>query len=190
MTKLSDTQLVILNAACKRDDRLILPLPSNLKGGAAQKVIQSLIGKALIDEIRAKRTEPVWRTPDDGQGVTLVITDAGLSALGIVPDASPQPATQAPAKRKAAEAAAAPEVRATAAADAKEDMTPIGTKQGQLIAMLRRAEGATIAEIMEAMGWLAHTVRGAIAGALKQKLGLEVVSEKVEGRGRVYRVVA
>ena len=52
--------------------------------------------------------------------------------------------------------------------------------------MLRRQEGATVAEIMVATGWLAHTVRGAIAGALKRKLGLAVRSEKVEGRGRVY----
>jgi hypothetical protein len=41
---------------------------------------------------------------------------------------------------------------------------------------------------MSATGWLSHTVRGAIAGALKKKLGLNVTSEKVEGRGRVYRI--
>jgi hypothetical protein len=63
-----------------------------------------------------------------------------------------------------------------------------GTKQAALIAMLRRAEGATVAEIMTATGWQAHTVRGAIAGALKKKLGLAVSSEKIETRGRVYRI--
>ncbi|CDK97900.1 conserved protein of unknown function [Magnetospirillum gryphiswaldense MSR-1 v2] len=63
-----------------------------------------------------------------------------------------------------------------------------GTKQEALIAMLKRPEGACIAEIMEATGWLAHTIRGAIAGALKKKLGLTVASEKVDGRGRVYRI--
>jgi hypothetical protein len=52
--------------------------------------------------------------------------------------------------------------------------------------MLRAPEGATIAEIVAATGWLPHTVRGAIAGALKKKLGLDVASEKIEGRGRVY----
>jgi hypothetical protein len=46
--------------------------------------------------------------------------------------------------------------------------------------------GATIKEIMAATGWQSHTVRGAMAGALKKKLGLEVTSEKVEDRGRVY----
>ena len=64
------------------------------------------------------------------------------------------------------------------------------SKQAQLIAMLRRAKGATIDEIVEALEWQPHTVRGAIAGALKKKLGLDVTSEKDEKRGRVYRIVA
>ena len=54
--------------------------------------------------------------------------------------------------------------------------------------MLRARNGVTIAEIMDATGWLSKTVRGAIAGALKKKLGLKVTSEKVERRGRVYRI--
>lgn len=54
--------------------------------------------------------------------------------------------------------------------------------------MLRREEGATIDEIIAATGWQAHTVRGAKAGALKKKLGLEATSEKVDERGRVYRI--
>jgi len=52
-----------------------------------------------------------------------------------------------------------------------------------MIAMLRRPEGATIAQICEATEWQSHTVRGAFAGALKKKRGLEVTSEKVEGKG-------
>lgn len=52
--------------------------------------------------------------------------------------------------------------------------------------MLRAPDGATIEEIMAATGWQSHTARGAMAGALKKKLGLEVTSEKIEGRGRVY----
>ena len=65
-----------------------------------------------------------------------------------------------------------------------------GTKQATLIAMLRMPNGATIEEIMAATGWQSHTVRGAMAGALKKKLGLEVTSEKVENRGRVYKLPA
>jgi hypothetical protein len=60
------------------------------------------------------------------------------------------------------------------------------SKQAQLIAMLKRAKGASIDEIVEAFDWQPHTVRGAIAGALKKKLGLDVTSEKDEKRGRVY----
>jgi hypothetical protein len=54
--------------------------------------------------------------------------------------------------------------------------------------MLGRAAGATIEEIVAATGWQPHTVRGAFAGALKKRLRLTIASEKVGGRGRVYRV--
>ena len=64
-----------------------------------------------------------------------------------------------------------------------------GTKQAALVAMLRRPEGATIAEVVEATGWQPHTVRGALAGVLKKRLGLVIASEKAEARGRVYRIV-
>jgi hypothetical protein len=62
------------------------------------------------------------------------------------------------------------------------------TKQAKLIAMLQNRAGATIEELTTTFGWQPHTVRGAIAGALKKKLRLNVTSEKVEGRGRVYRI--
>ena len=62
------------------------------------------------------------------------------------------------------------------------------TKQSQLIAMLKQPDGATIAEIAKELEWQPHTVRGALAGALKKKLGLKVESEKVDDRGRVYRI--
>ena len=62
------------------------------------------------------------------------------------------------------------------------------SKQARMIAMLRRPEGATVEQIAEAMGWARHTVRGAMAGALKKKHGLTITSEKIDGR-RVYRIV-
>ena len=62
------------------------------------------------------------------------------------------------------------------------------SKQAKLIALLKRPEGATIGEVVEALQWRPHTVRGAIAGALKKKLGLKVESEKEGERGRVYRL--
>jgi len=63
-----------------------------------------------------------------------------------------------------------------------------GTKQAVLIALLTRAEGATLAQMTEATGWQVHTVRGTIAGALKKNLGLEVISEKQPGSDRIYRI--
>ena len=69
-----------------------------------------------------------------------------------------------------------------------ERKTRNGTKQAMMIELLKRPGGATLAEIVEVTGWQAHTVRGAMAGALKKKLGLTVTSEKDEVRGRVYRL--
>lgn len=63
-----------------------------------------------------------------------------------------------------------------------------GTKQAQVVGMLRRPKGATIAQIVAATEWQVHTVRGFFAGALKKKLGLTVTSEKVESGERVYRI--
>nr|WP_281719413.1 DUF3489 domain-containing protein [Nitrosomonas nitrosa] len=61
------------------------------------------------------------------------------------------------------------------------------SKQAKLIELLRRPEGATLAQLVKALGWQAHTVRGAMSGALKKKLGLTIVSEKSDG-ARVYRI--
>ena len=63
------------------------------------------------------------------------------------------------------------------------------SKQGAVIAMLRRPEGATVDEIANAMGWQRHTVRGLFSGTLKKKLGLTLASAQEE-RGRVYRIAA
>ena len=61
------------------------------------------------------------------------------------------------------------------------------SKQAEVIAMLRRPEGATVAEVASATGWQRHTVRGVFSGTFKKKLGLTIASAKEE-RGRVYRI--
>jgi len=194
MTKLSDTQLVILSAAAQREDRNVLPLPGSLRGGAAAKVVGALLSRGMIAETTTdSQTKAdaalnrIWRNDEDGRAILLQITNAGLAAIGVEPeDANPAPAgaTDAPTEEPAPDAPAGPET-------APKTPTPReGTKQATLIAMLRAPDGATIEEIMAATGWQSHTVRGAMAGALKKKLGLEVTSEKVDGRGRVYRLPA
>ena len=62
------------------------------------------------------------------------------------------------------------------------------TKLGRLEGMLRRKEGATIAQIAAALDWQAHSVRGAISGSLKKKRGLTITNESMEAGGRVYRI--
>ncbi len=77
----------------------------------------------------------------------------------------------------------------TRARTAKPGGPRAGTKQALLIDLLKRKNGATIDEMVEATGWQPHSVRGAISGALKKKLGLTVESQVTEDRGRAYRIV-
>ena len=144
MPKLTDTQRAVLEAAVARDDRAVRPLPENLKGGAAKKVLDALSAKGLIEEVSKGH---------------LRVTDAGLRTVGI----------EAADTRKAVK-------------------TRPGTKQAALIALLRRAEGATIAQMREATGWQAHTCRGAMSGVLGKKLGLTITSARNDAGERVYRI--
>ncbi len=77
---------------------------------------------------------------------------------------------------------------AATAEPSKTPRTRDNTKQAQVIAMLKRPEGATIAQICDATGWQQHTVRGTFAGAFKKKLGLDITSTKDAGSERCYRI--
>jgi hypothetical protein len=187
MTQLSDTQALILSAAAQRPEHIALPLPESLRGGAAAKVVGAMIAKGLLQEVDAdlRMGEPMWRETGDGHATTLVATDAGLAAIGIEPEdanTAPMCATAAPSEEPTLNTPSEPD------SAPKPRTTREGTKQAKLIAMLRAPTGATVEEIVAALYWRSHTVRGAMAGALKKKLGLEVTSEKVENRGRVYKL--
>jgi len=100
MTKLSDTQLVVLSAACQRPDRSVYPLTAKLPGGAAAKVLGSLLKRSLVQELPAKREDIVWREDKKRGRLTLRATPAAFKALGV---------DEAPAEGEA-ETASSPEV--------------------------------------------------------------------------------
>ena len=133
--------------------------PDTLRGGARAKVLTSLLQRGWI--------EPA----DDGH----VMTDAGYAAIG---QKRPMPPDDVQPM------------------DATDDFQllegiPIrpGTKLAALVMALRRPQGATSLQLMLATGWQPHTVRGAISGMLRKKLGLNVVLAHNDSGERVYMVV-
>jgi hypothetical protein len=144
MTKLTETQTIILSAGAQRPNNIALPLPKGLHGAAAKMTVTKMIMRGWLQEIDAnlRRAEPLWRETGDGHGTTLVVTDAGLLAIGI----EPVVVNTVVAIREQA---------------AKESiMRPptqrAGTKQAMLIAMLQAPEGATLETIMAATDWQPH----------------------------------
>ena len=103
---------------------------------------------------------------------------------------APAPAREADAKsnrKRLTKARSAAQI-ATIAPSAPHQ-PPGANKQARLIALLGAAPGATIEQMMKLTGWQAHTVRGTISGALRKRLGLQVVCGGDAG-SRVYRIVA
>lgn len=176
MTKLTETQTIILSAGAQRPENIALPLPKGLAGAAAKMAVSKMIEHGWLQEADAnlRRNEPLWRETGDGHGTTLVVTEAGLLAIGIEP--------------VVVKTVVAIREHAVKTSAAKPPNQRAGTKQAMLIEMLRRPEGATIAEVVAATAWQAHSARGAISGVLKKKLELPITAQKAEGRGTVYRL--
>ena len=171
--KLTATQTTVIKAAAARPDGNIEPLPTNLRGGAKTTVIAGLLARDLITKVQH---------PDH---VEYYLTDAAHAAVGrkrkVPAPVTPDPETEAAVS--AAEAKWAQDKREEAKPHARES-----SKQAIVIQMLRHPDGTTIRQVMESTGWQAHTVRGTFAGALKKKLGLNVVSVKDATGERVYRI--
>ena len=176
---LTPAQHAILAKAIHTSAGKIQWYPDHLQGAARKKVLQALFKRALI-------------TPD---GQDWCVAAEGYDALGM-----PRPVIS---KRRispfeahldriianAESAAGAAKATQTPERQQVRPRTRANSKQAEVIGMLQRPEGATIAQICTATGWQAHTVRGTLAGVLKKKLGLTIVSDKPQGGERVYRVI-
>jgi hypothetical protein len=161
-----------------------MPLPEGLHGAAAQRAVTAMITRCWLEEVEAnlRRAEPMWRETGDGHGTTLITTEAGLQAIGIEPVvASAVASARKPTPQTDADTALTTE----ATGQPKPVFTRAGTKQAEIIALIQRPERASIAEIVEVTGWLAHSARGLISGGLKKKLGLPITAEKLGSRGTV-----
>jgi hypothetical protein len=195
MTKLTDTQLLILSKAAQREDHAI-ELPPNLKGGAANKVVTKLINGGLAEEVAAKVEMPVWRRDDNGQPFALIITRAAFEALGIEPDTDLDPSfsSQSPAddgkrQRKGPRPHVDSNSEPTTETSSETHSAPrAGTKQAVIITLLERRQGATLDELVTATGWLPHTTRAALTGLRKKCY--TIAKQKDEGGKTVYRIEA
>ena len=176
---LNPTQTAVLTHAIDHTQGKIEWFPDNIKGGARQKVIEGLFKRAMVIgnqgdwHVTAEGYDALGR-PRPGKRATVKAAQTDASA-------AKAPTSARKAKATPKDAAGAQD------GEAPSPRTRDNSKQAQVIAMLKRPEGATIAQICEVTGWQAHTVRGTFAGAFKKKLGLTITSDKVEGGERVYR---
>jgi hypothetical protein len=179
---LSANQRAVLTHAIEHTQGTLDWFPETIKGGARQKVIEALFSRGLII----------------GHDGDWIVTAEAYDALG-----RPRPEVRAAEKaatsgskkgskpaRNTARKTATPKPDTAASGDGETPAprTRENSKQAQVIAMLKRPEGATIQQICDATQWQAHTVRGTFAGAFKKKLGLTITSDKAEGGLRVYRI--
>jgi hypothetical protein len=168
-------------------------MPTNLSKAELATILSALDGQPRNPANRDKALAAIGKRAT-GLGLT---TDAILEAAPGLLDGRLSPADWlaeiTEGERVAVDVEAEVEKQQDAAEPAASGQAPKsqprdGTKQATLIALLRSKDGADLDEIAEATGWQKHTIRGAISGALKKKLGLQVTSTK-DGQGRrVYRI--
>ena len=181
-TPITERQLDLITRAHGETSGLIEPLLA-LKGGAKLKMIASLAKRSLIAQIDGQ-----WRlTP-----AALAIVQGQASASVVTPAQPPQAADPDLEAAVAAAEASWQQDQSADAQSAKVTELPKRargqSKQALVVKMLQRPEGVTLAQLMDATGWQAHTLRGTFAGALKKKLGLLISSHKPQQGERIYRV--
>ena len=196
---ITERQLDLITRAHCDSRGLIEPLLA-LKGGAKLKMIASLAKRALIEQHDGQ-----WRITRAAIALVQgVLSPTDTTSVGTLPDKYTIPTflekTATPSDTPPI-IANDPEIKAEVTAaktnGQAERQLKIGaegmpkhrpdSKQALVIEMLKRPEGATIAQISEITGWQAHTVRGTFSGALKKKLGLNITSQKPPQGERIYR---
>jgi hypothetical protein len=182
---LTDTQLVLLAAASRREDRCVVR-PETMDARLFTRATKALLKAGLIAESPAVRKLPAGVGPD-GVAQTLVITGTGLKAIGVEEPELAQPALRKPRERIRKTSSRGTSDTATRPLLAGDSSTTRPTtKRALIIAMLSRREGATLDDLIAATGWLPHTTRAALTG-LRQK-GLCLERSKPEGEPAVYRI--
>jgi hypothetical protein len=177
MAHLTDTQLILLSKASQHSHGAVAP-PDNLRGAAVTTVAARLFEKGLMREVPAAIGMPIWRGAEGGDPIALVITAAGLAAIGVEDsiagniasehnDAPSCPAgTDNPAEAGHLDGGNPQPSADPNASGPSQDQA--GTKQAQIVRMLFCPDGATITELVTSTGWLAHTVRAALTGLRKK----------------------
>jgi Protein of unknown function (DUF3489) len=194
--KFNDTQLVLLSAASQRDDRCLIP-PTAPKRGQAQRAVAKLLEAGLVKEIRAKAGAPIWRGDEEtGHTYALKLTAAGAKAIAIDETGPSEGEAERPADDPIVSVNPNPERGSDQAAAIDEPNSGVapsplsprsGTKIAQVIELLQRSDGATLAELVAATGWLPHTTRAALTGLRKR--GYAVGMDRADkARGSVYRI--
>jgi hypothetical protein len=178
--KLTDAQVVMMNAAAQRKDRC-LSAPAKIKGAALTKVGVKLAKLGLAREIGAKAGAPIWRRDDAGQGYALKLTAAGLKAIA-VDEGSQDTIESSEAPLPQAKEVASPDEGSQPACVVPRD----GSKLALVIEHLQRADGATLIDLTQATGWLPHTTRAALTGLRKR--GYAVIRERIGVEDSVYRI--
>ena len=181
MLKLTDTQLVILNAAVARDSRSVLPLSKSLKvnKGTATSVLKGLLTKGLIEEQPAAPRAETWRKDDAGQRYMLIISEVGIDALegGPTTASTKQRAdSKSPAKQSKA---ALSEPKSQPQPDTSKSVKRPTGKVETILVLLRRRDGAALGELETATGWQPHSVRAALSGLRKRDI--DILREKQDG---------
>ena len=152
--KLNDKQLVLLSAASQRDDHCLVQ-PAGPKRAQAQRAVDKLLEAGLLKEIRAKAGAPVWRRDDDtGQTYALKLTAAGAKAIAVDETGSfegeaerrpDQPIVSVDRKPEPCSDPAATIDKPNSYVASPPTSPRVGTKIAQVIELLQRGEGATLA---------------------------------------------